>query len=327
MRRILLSAAKILISAALLYLAMRKTNFADLAARIDGPSLFWLATAIAIAFVQIYVSALRWRDVSGYCGAPLTNSQALRFSVIGSFFNQTLPSSIGGDAMRLWLIGRIGGGWRAATYSIFVDRAIGMIALAVIVVASLPWSYRLIDNAAGRSALVLVDLAALASGAGFLILGRLKWPWLKRWWVTHHVHACSVIANRALFSRDRGLQIAGLSLLVHILSAVIAWCVVRAIVAPASFDQIFLLIPPVILITLIPISIAGWGLRETTMGLAFGYAGLAASEGVNVSLLYGAVYFILGAFGGVVWVCSAEKAAKASEKTSKAGAAQAPGTG
>lgn len=313
MRQILLSAIKILISAALLYLALRKTNFADLASRIDGPSLIWLSAAIAVSLFQIWISAVRWRNVSGYCGAPITEGQALRFSVIGSFFNQTLPSSIGGDAVRLWLVGRVGGGWRAATYSIFVDRAIGLIALAVIVVTSLPWSYRLINNVAGRSALVLVDLAALGCGAGFLMLGRLKWPWLKRWWVTHHVHACSVIANRALFNRDSGLHIAVLSLMVHILSAVVAWCVVRAIVAPASFSEIFLLIPPVVLITLIPISIAGWGLRETTMGLAFGYAGLAASEGVNVSLLFGAVYFILGAFGGLVWVCSAEKAAQASE--------------
>ena len=64
----------------------------------------------------------------------------MRFNVIGTFFNQTLPSSIGGDAVRLWLVARGGAGWRAATYSIFVDRAIGLIALAVIIVASLPWS-------------------------------------------------------------------------------------------------------------------------------------------------------------------------------------------
>ena len=56
--------------------------------------------------------------------------QAMRYNVIGTFFNQTLPSSIGGDAVRLWLVARAGAGWRAATYSIFVDRAIGLIALA-----------------------------------------------------------------------------------------------------------------------------------------------------------------------------------------------------
>ena len=52
----------------------------------------------------------------------------MRFNLIGTFFNQTLPSSIGGDAVRLWLVARGGAGWRAATYSIFVDRAIGLIA-------------------------------------------------------------------------------------------------------------------------------------------------------------------------------------------------------
>jgi uncharacterized membrane protein YbhN (UPF0104 family) len=76
------------------------------------------------------------------------------------------------------------------------------------------------------------------------------------------------------------------------------------------FGQVFQLVPPVMLITLLPISIAGWGVREATMGLAFGYAGLATAEGVNVSLLFGCVSFIIGAFGGLVWIVSAEKRAK-----------------
>src|SRR5580704_1556454 len=310
MRRILLSAIKILVSAALLYLALRKANFSDLASRIDVASLGWIALAIAVTFLQIFVGVLRWCAISAECGAPLTTRQAMRYNLIGTFFNQTLPSSIGGDAVRLWLVARAGAGWRAATYSIFVDRAIGLIALAVIIVASLPWSYRLIGDPDGRAALLFVDLAALAGGAGFLILGRLNWPWLERLWGMHHLHACSVIANRVLFSRDRGPKIAVLSLLVHVLAVVIAWCVVQSIAAPVGFGQIFQLIPPVMLITMLPISIAGWGVREATMGLAFGYAGLMTNEGINVSLLFGAVTFLVGAFGGLVWIFSAEKAAQ-----------------
>jgi glycosyltransferase 2 family protein len=310
MRRILLSAIKILVSVALLYLALRKANFADLASRIGVASLGWIGLAIAVTFLQIFIGVLRWRIVSAACGAPLPVRQAMRYNLIGTFFNQTLPSSIGGDAVRLWLVARAGAGWRAATYSIFVDRAIGLIALAVIIVASLPWSYHLIGDRYGRTALVLIDLAALAGGAGFLLLGALPWPWLKRWWGTHHLHACAVIANRVIFSRQSGPQIAVLSLLVHVLAVVIAWCVVQSIAAPVAFGQIFQLIPPVMLITMLPISIAGWGVREATMGLAFGYAGLMTNEGINISLLYGAVSFIVGAFGGLVWVFSAEKGSK-----------------
>ena len=310
MRRILLSIIKIVISAALLYLALRKANFSDLASRIDVASLGWLALAIAATFLQIFIGVLRWRIVSAECGAPLPIRQAMRYNLIGAFFNQTLPSSIGGDAVRLWLVARAGAGWRAATYSLFVDRAIGLIALAVMIVASLPWSYQLITDPYGRSALLLVDFAALAGGVGFLILGRLPWPWLKTWWGTHHLYACAVIANRVVFSRTHGVAIAALSIFVHVLAVVIAWCVVKSIAAPVGFGQTFQLIPPVMLITMLPISIAGWGVREATLGLAFGYAGLMTNEGINISLLFGAVTFIVGAFGGLVWIFSAEKAAQ-----------------
>ena len=310
MRQILLSTAKVLISAALLYLALRNVNLPQLASRISLASLGWIGLAIGLTFLQIFAGVLRWREIGAQCGAPLATRQAMRFNLIGTFFNQTLPSSIGGDAVRLWLVARGGAGWRAATYSIFVDRAIGLIALAIVVVASLPWSYSLISNPAGRSALLFVDLLALAGGLGFLVLGRLRWLWLNRWWGTHHIHACAVIANRVIFSRRHGPIVAVLSITVHVLAVVIAWCVVQSIAAPVSFDQVFQLIPPVMLITMLPISIAGWGVREATMGLAFGYAGLVTSEGVNVSLLFGAVSFIVGAFGGLVWIFSAEKAEK-----------------
>ena len=120
MRRILLSTLKIVVSAALLYFSLRKVDLAELVARIDVSSLGWLGVAIAVTFLQIFIGVLRWREISAECGAPLPTRQAMRFNVIGTFFNQTLPSSIGGDAVRLWLVARSGHGWRAATYSIFV---------------------------------------------------------------------------------------------------------------------------------------------------------------------------------------------------------------
>jgi uncharacterized membrane protein YbhN (UPF0104 family) len=310
MRQILLSTIKILISLALLYLVLRKVSLTELASRVNLASLRWIVVAIVMTFLQIFLGVLRWREISAECGAPLRLRQAMRFNLIGTFFNQTLPSSIGGDAVRLWLVARGGAGWRAATYSIFVDRAIGLIALAIIIVASLPWSYNLIDDPHGRSALLFVDFAALAGGVGFLVLGALPWPWLKRWWGTHHLYACGAIANRMIFSRKHGAAIVVLSILVHVLAVAIAWCVVRSITAPVAFGQIFLLVPPVMLITMLPISIAGWGVREASMALAFGYAGLLPNEGVNISLLYGAVTFLVGAFGGLVWIFSAEKAAQ-----------------
>jgi glycosyltransferase 2 family protein len=318
MRRLLILLARIVVSLALLYLALRGINFAAIQSRLSQINLGWIGLAVLITVVQIFLGALRWREISVLCGAPLTDMRAFRYNMIGSFFNQTLPSSIGGDAVRLWLVNRTGAGWRAATYSILTDRAVGLIALALIIVASLPWSYGMIADSNGRLALVFVDFAALAGGLGFLLLGYLPWSWLKTWWPTKHIHACSVIANQAIFDRRSGPKIAILSLSIHVLAVVIAWCAVRSIAAPADFEQVFMLIPPIMLITMMPISIAGWGVREATMMVAFGYAGLAQTDGTVVSILFGAVSFIVGCAGGLVWIFSAEKTGNISEMTPQA---------
>lgn len=307
MRQLVILAIRVLVSVALLYLALRGINFEAIASRLSQINLSWIGFAVLVTIFQVLLGALRWREISDLCRAPLSDLQAFRYNMIGSFFNQTLPSSIGGDAVRLWLVNRTGAGWRAATYSILTDRAVGLIALALIIVASLPWSYGMIADPKGRLALVFVDFAALFGGLGFLLLGYLNWPWLKSWWPTKHIHACSVVANEVIFGRRSGPKIAVLSLSIHVLAVVIAWCAVRAIAAPGSFEQLFMLTPPIMLITMLPISIAGWGVREATMMVAFGYAGLAQADGTVVSILFGAVYFIVGVLGGLVWIFSAEK--------------------
>jgi len=310
MRGFLLLAARILVSGALLYFALRGINFAEIKARLGASNAAWFLTwmflSIVTYLVQVFFGAMRWQEVSALCNAPLTLLQAFRYNMIGTFFNQTLPSTIGGDAVRLWLVSR-GAGWRAATYSILVDRAIGLIALAILVVCSLPWSYDLIANQQGRLALVVVDAAAISAGLGFLIFGVLRWPWLNKFWPTRHVHACSLIASKVLFDRRRGLKIAVLSIAIHVLTVVIAWCAVRSIVAPANFEQVFLIVPPIALITMLPISIAGWGVREATMMVAFGYAGLVQTDGTMVSLLTGVTSFVVGILGGLIWITSSEK--------------------
>ncbi|MBR1156992.1 lysylphosphatidylglycerol synthase transmembrane domain-containing protein [Bradyrhizobium sp. JYMT SZCCT0428] len=318
MRGFLIFAIRILVSAALLYLALRGVNFAEIQLRLKesglGWLLGWMVLAVLVNLLQVILGAIRWQLISADCGAPLGRSQALRYNMIGTFFNQTLPSTIGGDAVRLWLVSRTGTGWRAATYSVLVDRAIGFIALAIVVFVSLPWSYQIIDDDNGRQALAAIDSAALAASVGFLLLGNLPWLWLKRIWPTRHVYACSQIVNRAIVNYPKGTAILLLSIAVHFLSAVIAWCAVRSISAPANFEQVLLVVPPIALITMLPISIAGWGVREAMMMIAFGYAGLIPADGTMVSLLTGVSSFIIGALGGLVWIASGEKTAKLTDK-------------
>src|SRR4029453_16540324 len=99
MRRLLILSARILVSLALLYLALRGINFAAIQSRLSQIELGWVALAMLVNRVQIFFGALRWREISQLCQAPLTDLQAFRYNLIGAFFNQTLPSTIGGDAV------------------------------------------------------------------------------------------------------------------------------------------------------------------------------------------------------------------------------------
>ena len=133
--------------------------------------------------------SMRWRLIVMQCGANLPPAPAFRYSMIGIFFNQTLPSTVGGDAARIWLLARDGAGWKAATYSVLVDRAIGLLSLVLLVIVCLPWTLTLIQHPTGRLALTVIALGCLGATAAFVALGAIKWAWLDRFWATRHVSA------------------------------------------------------------------------------------------------------------------------------------------
>ncbi len=87
--------------------------------------------ALLIIIAQISLSALRWQRIVGQCHTPdvprFTISEALRYTFIAAFFNNSLPSTVGGDAIRIWLLGRRQGGWWTATYSVIIDRLAGLL--------------------------------------------------------------------------------------------------------------------------------------------------------------------------------------------------------
>jgi hypothetical protein len=152
---------------------------------------------------------------------------------------------------------------------------------------------------------------ALGGGAVFLALGRIDWPWLSTWWATRDIHACAKIASRALFSTRSGPILVAVSLSIHLLAVLIGYCAARAVAAPFGLSQAVLLLPPVMLVTMLPVSIAGWGLREAAMMVAFSYAGLASSDGLLVSLVFGIAMVAVGAIGGLVWILTGDKSERA----------------
>jgi uncharacterized membrane protein YbhN (UPF0104 family) len=177
-------------------------------------------------------------------------------------------------------------------------------ALAVLVLVSLPWTLELVQNPIGRAALLLIGLGSIAASIAFVGLawGRLRV--LQHWSPTRHLAELAGVALAILRSPRWFVPMFGTSILVHLLTALAAWCAAAAVSAPLPLLYAVFLVPPVLLVTVVPISIAGWGVREGAMVAAFGYAGLPQSDGLLISLLFGASYLAMGALGGLIWLAT-----------------------
>jgi glycosyltransferase 2 family protein len=302
MRSFLLFAAKVAISIALLYFAFASVNFGALHDRVRRFDSIWVVGALLMLALQNGLASQRWKRIAERCGCQLSSSRAVLYTFIGAFFSQVLPSTVGGDAARVWFLARDAKSWKSAIFSVLVDRIAGLIWLGIFVLICLPWSLTLIQDPFGRAALILIAAAAAVSPfclLAFSLMGRTSFA---RWKVVRYATEASAIAWTALTSARIGITIAVVSIAIHLMTILVLWFCAQAIGSSLTLLQSLLLIPPVIIISTIPVSVAGWGVRESAMVAAFTYAGLPGSDGLLVSVVFGACAFIIGVIGGVAWM-------------------------
>lgn len=307
MNGIALTAIKLAITIALLYFALRGIDLSATAAKVSRLDPAWTLAAVLACLGQLLVGAVRWRAIITACGGSVTTRETIRLLLIGTFFGQTLPSTVGGDGVRLFLLQRAGASWRTATYSVLIDRAIGLIVLSVMVVVSLPWSYQLLTDQQGKLALVIVDVIALAGCAAFLLFAFVPPAFAGRWFASRHLQACARTTIDLMIDRHAGAQVILASIASQLFAVAIAWAAARAVASSLTFDQAFLLVLPVTLVMLIPVSIAGWGVREQALQFAFLNAGMDGGDGVLISLLFGGAYFVVGIAGGLAWLLTSDR--------------------
>jgi glycosyltransferase 2 family protein len=304
MRRTLLLLTKAAISILLLYFSLRLVNIGVLAERFNRFEPGWVVLGFLLLMAQVVLLTARWRKIAILCGATLAFNSAFQITFIATFFNQVLPSTVGGDGVRIWLLARKGVGWASATYSVLADRVVGLVVLALIVIACLPFTFTLVNDSIARAVLLVIGFGTVAGAVLVVLTGVLFRQFFNRWMLTRHLSSALSIIAAVCRSRRSVTIVVACSVAVHLITVAAAWCCVKAFAAPVSFVQVLFLIPPVALISSVPISIAGWGVRESSMIIAFAYAGLSQSDGLSVSILFGAMSFVVGVFGGISWIVS-----------------------
>jgi len=256
---------------------------------------------------QFLVAVLRWRLVTAAIGTPLSVRLALRFFTIGAFFNQTLPSSIGGDAFRVWYAHRDGRGLGEAFSGVFVDRLSALFVIVLVMVASLPWLFALLTDPLARWSMAVVMVGGSAAFAALFALPLSFFGIFERWAVTRPIMIVVRDAGRALLGRQAGLAVGAASLVLLMLSALVLYLAGRAIGTDLGLDHCLLLMPPIVAISVLPISLAGWGLREGAVVVGFGFAGIAQADALAASLLFGLLLALVSLPGGVLWLMSGRR--------------------
>jgi hypothetical protein len=84
--------------------------------------------------------------------------------------------------------------------------------------------------------------------------------------------------------------------------SMVVWALARGLDMPVSVLDCLVLVPPVFLLTTLPISVAGWGVREAAMVSAFGFIGIAQSSSLVLSIVFGILNMITALPGGIAFL-------------------------
>ncbi len=290
---------KLTVSAILLVLIFRSVDLAAMARAAGAVPLTALAAALLFQLASNCVAAGRWSLIMNRIGVPGSYGFYLASFFKGAFFNQGLPTSIGGDGLRIIDAARVASRREDAVYGVFIDRIIGLAGLLLLNLAALAFNRRLLPD---RVALPLIGvlLALFAAIIGLFFLRKL--PLFLGDNLLGYLGRFSG-RYREVYSSSRAICLqTGLSLLTHLL-ALTAFAILGNGVGMAYPFPVYLaLVPPVVLLTILPVSLAGWGIREGAMIGIFLLVGADKAAVLSFSILYGLLNLVASLPGLAVYL-------------------------
>ena len=303
--RLLLLALKLLVSLSLMLLLLQQVELDQIYEKSKSILIEYHALILGLFLIQTIIASERWFNICKAIKIQTSRLALLKYFVSDSF-SIKLCSSIGGDAIRIWMIKRHADTISISALSVIVDRIFGLVALFIIIVSST--LYLSIYNGDDRSFVTSESAYLAAIGLGlFVVVGIVIWNREKLFLffnskMKRMFKQTISGTNHKFLTKKNIAKVFLISLFIHIIYITIFYIISLSIEVKLSWSEAFLVLPPVMLAAALPISVAGWGVREAGMAFMLSIYGIPTSDAVLSSLLLGVYTLLFALPGSALWL-------------------------
>ncbi len=296
------------VSAALLYLVLRSIDLGAFWERVRGMNPAWLALALMAYAGQQMIGVWRWDRLLRAQHVEVAKRTLTESIWVSMFFNNFLPSNIGGDVVRIRDTAPAAGSKTLATTVILVDRALGLTALVVVAAASAFAAWLTGVYVPGARWLWLACIALVATAILVIAMpdfvGHLLAPLraLNKPWVTERAQRLEEAVMR--FGKAPTVLAGAFGAAIVVQVSVVAFYLLTAkgLSVPLPMLLGAVLIPVSLAVQMAPISINGFGVREAVFAFFFRRFGLPPDAAVALSLVSAGMVMGLSLVGGLLFV-------------------------
>lgn len=263
----------------------------------------YLLAALALYLIGVPLRAYRWQGLLSALRISVPLARLVSLYLVGTFFNNILPTGVGGDVIRAYELTKDGAGAAVAASTVLVDRASGLLVLLAVALISVIFGYRLVSP----DIALLIAVVSLGSFVGVALL---LWDDLWRKVGQRLPRLRRLLLRRSLVNLYRSLKfyrgwpIANallVSVLFNLVLIAVNYLIALAVGVKVSLWYFFLFVPLISFSLMLPVSVSGLGVREGAYVLLFGQAGVTAPLALAMSLAFYALNVLVGLIGGVIY--------------------------
>lgn len=297
---------KIAVSAALLAVLILNMDTREIGNALAAFRPPYIAAALAVIVAAMIVSAFKWGILLKAQGTEIPVLRLFRYYTIGQFFNNFLPSSIGGDGVRIWLAGRDTGSAAGAAATVVQERILAMATLAALGLVSALFADHPSSLAVALMAgvFVLGSVLAAVQLTGFL-------PKAVRNGKGKIAQALVRFADNSARMRRHPRKIAvclAESVVFQMLNSLVVETVILGLgLTPLSPANLFLIVSSASVMAMLPVGLNGYGLREGSYAYLLAPFGFTSAQALAVSVLYALFVSLYSLPGGLLWLSLKKK--------------------